>query len=427
MTTAAPVKPVTTTVRGVELVAIGTWNASTGTTRITQAELRAMVDASVNPQYDAPPLKVGHDDDRFQDAAGNPPSTRDGEPAYGWVENLRVSDDGRTLLGDLVGVPQMLADVMDTALRRRSVELVRHDRVGGKTYAAVLTGLALLGVQAPAVKGLADLRALFADQLTQPPEKFSVQIVNDDDTPVVPQTPPPITHGEADTSNKGAQPMATQFKLNSMQRKALGIADDATDAEVSAALKKLGFKLAEEEPPVAVPSPPAAEPPAAPAAPVAATPSPAAEPPAPAPTVVTEPAPAAAEPTPQAVAASAATLGLLVVDQKMYEALSADAAAGRAARDEQDKARRNALVQKAISDGKIAAPAYTAFRAMADTDEDGVITLLAAMPASRTPMAQPIGHAELSADDKTAEAVALDARRKQLADYFGTAAPAAAN
>jgi hypothetical protein len=148
----------TASIRDVELVKVGTWAASTGVTTVTRDDLTAMVTAYADGLVDKPVIKIGHDDD-------NEPNSPlgDGEPAYGWVGNVRLSDDGSTLLGDLVGMPGKLAEVAPTAWRRRSVEIAWGVKTaGGKSYRAVLTGLALLGVQKPAVKGLADVLALYS-------------------------------------------------------------------------------------------------------------------------------------------------------------------------------------------------------------------------------------------------------------------------
>lgn len=137
----------TVNIPGVELVKTGTWQASTGTVTITETDLASMVAESRDPAVDGVPVKLGHVDPRF-----------DGEPALGWVRNLRLSGDGSTLIGDLMEVPASLADIIGSAYPRRSVEidwgLPTSD--GGKR-GAVLTGLALLGVTPPAVKGLGDV------------------------------------------------------------------------------------------------------------------------------------------------------------------------------------------------------------------------------------------------------------------------------
>lgn len=142
----------TTTIPGVELVRAGTWAASTGVTTITLDDLRAMLAAASDVEVDEPAVRIGHVDPRF-----------DGEPALGWVRNLRLDAERGALVGDLEDVPAELAAVIPTAFRRRSVEIAWNYRTpAGKRYRAALTGLALLGVTPPAVKGLADVIARYA-------------------------------------------------------------------------------------------------------------------------------------------------------------------------------------------------------------------------------------------------------------------------
>lgn len=143
------------TIPDVELVASGSWLAAAGDGTLTEDDLDAMVEAAGDPDIDAAALRIGHFDPRF-----------DGEPALGWIENVRKV--GNKLVGDLVGVPAKLAEVIPTAFRRRSVEMLGSADVpvttaAGKSYRRVLSGLALLGVQRPAVKGLGDVLALYAD------------------------------------------------------------------------------------------------------------------------------------------------------------------------------------------------------------------------------------------------------------------------
>lgn len=139
------------TIPGVELVRAGAWAASTGPVTITVDDIADAVRAATDPEVDAAAVKIGHTS-----------KLGDGAPALGWVRNLRASGDGRTLIGDLVDVPAGLAKLMPKAFRRRSAELgfgVRTPR--GRTYRMALGALSLLGVQPPAVKGLADIEALY--------------------------------------------------------------------------------------------------------------------------------------------------------------------------------------------------------------------------------------------------------------------------
>lgn len=145
----------------VELVALGSWNASTGKAVITDDDLRAGVAALDCPGVHNPVLKLGH-----QEPDPDAQKMRwDGTPAVGWVSNLRLSDNGSKILGDYTGVPAWLAKVMPSAYPQRSVEIQRNFRCQvGHTHPFVITAVSLLGVVPPAVgviRSLQDVQALY--------------------------------------------------------------------------------------------------------------------------------------------------------------------------------------------------------------------------------------------------------------------------
>ncbi|MCQ9384441.1 phage protease [Brevibacterium moorei] len=153
-----------TTIPGVPLIRTGTWNASVGGTQpVTAADLKAMADAAADNTLDMPVIKIGHVDQRF------PELGQDGEPAYGQVANVRLSDDGQTLLGDFVNVPEELAAKADSAYPYRSAEfrsnVTLKDAAGEvvRKFKKVLTAVALLGSTPPAVKGLGTVHAALSD------------------------------------------------------------------------------------------------------------------------------------------------------------------------------------------------------------------------------------------------------------------------
>jgi hypothetical protein len=151
----------TKALRNVELAVTGTWAASTGPTTIDRVHLESMLAAATDPEVDAGPLKIGHVDRRFAQGEG------DGEPAFGWAipKSVVPKGDGRfALRGDIVGIPAKLAAAIPTAWRRRSPEIAfGYQTPSGKKYAAAFAGLALLGIAKPAIKGLADVLALYSD------------------------------------------------------------------------------------------------------------------------------------------------------------------------------------------------------------------------------------------------------------------------
>ncbi len=139
--------------RGVELARTGTFELFAGGRRTFTAEDFAdAIAASTDPDLGRPIIKPGHVDDRFD---------RQGEPALGLVENMRV--DGDRLIADYVGVPGWLAATMRTSYPNRSIEgYAGITTPGGKSYRLVVTGVAMLGVTPPAIAGLADLPAAVA-------------------------------------------------------------------------------------------------------------------------------------------------------------------------------------------------------------------------------------------------------------------------
>ncbi|WP_328856363.1 hypothetical protein OG579_13675 [Williamsia herbipolensis] len=155
------------TIRGVEILKTGTWDASTGPWTVTREQLRSAVDAHAAGVIRRPVIKLGHDDPRF-----------DGGPSFGYLDNLRLADGGKTLVADMCSVPAWLAKAIPSHYPDRSVEGMQDlktlypDRkidahadvkdTQGTTWPLVITGVALLGATAPAVTTLESLQQLVA-------------------------------------------------------------------------------------------------------------------------------------------------------------------------------------------------------------------------------------------------------------------------
>jgi hypothetical protein len=146
------------TLPAVPIAQVGVWATSTGVWNCTAEQLAAAVAAQSDPAFRTPILKIGHTDPRFTDGQ----ILGDGEPAIGRMENLRLTDAGQTLVADFVGVPAWLAEIMASAYPSRSVEAMEDvTSPSGTTYALVVTGCALLGVQPPAIESLGDIADLY--------------------------------------------------------------------------------------------------------------------------------------------------------------------------------------------------------------------------------------------------------------------------
>lgn len=143
-----------TTLTDVEIFAVGEWRGSKtvkATSEMLDQILANFQELNSKVSGFGVPLKIGHKDEQ-------------GMPAMGWMSALRKIGD--KLLADFTDVAPEIVD----AIRKRrynsvSVELYPRVSYGGKVFENVLGGVAALGAEWPAVKGLKPLSAsLFEDQ-----------------------------------------------------------------------------------------------------------------------------------------------------------------------------------------------------------------------------------------------------------------------
>lgn len=155
-----PPAPTLATIPGVEIASVGFWDISNATDWHPSAEDLASAVAAVDcPAVRRPVLKFGH--------TGEP---GEGDPAIGLVDELRLTEDGQTLVGDFVGVPSWLADadsegraVIASAYPDRSGEFQRDYICQlGHTHPFVVHAVALLGVMRPGIGTLESLYDLYA-------------------------------------------------------------------------------------------------------------------------------------------------------------------------------------------------------------------------------------------------------------------------
>lgn len=152
----------TVDIPGVEILAVGKWRGSqerkytTETLANIAKSFKALLsDGELNYE---PPLKLGHDERQklIQES---------GLPSIGWVSALKVKGD--KLIADFKGVPKRLAEVIKAGgYKKVSSELYFDYRIGGKAWPAVLKAVSLLGADVPAVKTIADIRAMYDENET---------------------------------------------------------------------------------------------------------------------------------------------------------------------------------------------------------------------------------------------------------------------
>jgi hypothetical protein len=154
------------TVPNVPMISTGIdYPTSTGLLTFTEQHLQDLVTSQDDPAIHPPRTKIGHSDPRFN-ASETPDGVKfDGEPSLGTWQNLRLTDNGQTVVGDIVGVPKWLAAIMSTAYPNRSVEgNFDVETVTGKKWSLSIDAVALLGVVGPGVTTLDDLPQLFTEE-----------------------------------------------------------------------------------------------------------------------------------------------------------------------------------------------------------------------------------------------------------------------
>lgn len=139
---------------GVEIFAAGKWKPSNAKpVEITEQDLDEMVksfDALGQESGFSPALKLGHTETEKYFGDGK------GAPRLGSVS--RIWREGKKILADFANVPEALVDLMrNRRYNQVSVEVFPTYEYEGKTYRNLLSAVALLGAELPAVKGLKDL------------------------------------------------------------------------------------------------------------------------------------------------------------------------------------------------------------------------------------------------------------------------------
>lgn len=130
--------------KNVKLMTPGKWNGRT----FTEQDLKSVADAAKGlSAVLSPPLKMGHNDEQ--------PMT-DGQPRLGNVSNVTYTDGA--LRADFMNLPDVVYDAIKARLYDSlSIELDANVEYKSNNYPYVLTAVALLGADLPAVNTLDDL------------------------------------------------------------------------------------------------------------------------------------------------------------------------------------------------------------------------------------------------------------------------------
>jgi len=130
----------------VECFSVGIWNGD----KYTEEDLHEMAYAFYElKEKIKPPVKLAHD---------NSMHLKDGQPALGWVKDLKKV--GKKLIATVTQVPDIIYKAITSGKYKRvSAEIYWNLKEGGNTFKRVLSAIGLLGTDIPAVTNLADLEA----------------------------------------------------------------------------------------------------------------------------------------------------------------------------------------------------------------------------------------------------------------------------
>lgn len=136
---------------GVEIFSTGVWNGD----EYTEKDLDDMISAFNNTSTRIrPALKLGHNNDQAL-------IQKDGLPAAGFIGKLYRK--GQKLIADFVDIPKKVFDlIQNKAYTRVSSEIYWDIDIGnGEVYSKLLSGVALLGSDIPAVSSLSEILSLY--------------------------------------------------------------------------------------------------------------------------------------------------------------------------------------------------------------------------------------------------------------------------
>lgn len=343
--------------KNVEIARIGQWQLASGPLDVTE---QMLIDAAAFAQREgARPgyLKIGHTDPRF---------TGDGEPSLGWLQNLHVEGAGAdaALVGDIVDMPDWLAEAAPKHWPDRSMEGWTGYEHGGRTYAMVVDGLALLGVTPPGMSSLRSLRDLPQALGVAASARIVAQAPAPPASPALAPQLPTASAGGSNNTEGGSAVAFSDEQITNLRAK-LQLPETADETAILAAVNAVVDESLEE------PTPPT------PAAAPTPTPAPAA------PTATVEPP---AEPATPATAPIAAGSGTMVIDaaawQQREESIKRlEAADAKRRRDERDQ-----VIGQAITAGKFPPVRREHWTRVWDADPEGTRTLIDGLTPNVVPV-----------------------------------------
>ena len=136
----------------VEIFDKGTWNGAKFVSE-DLSEIVVNTNALISSgKIKQPSIKLGHSTNQILKGQ------TDGDPSLGHLENIRLSESGK-IVADFIGVPDILVKAIEKGLYKQ----VSSELTFFKAFGWVVTAVAVLGADIPAVKTLEDLNNFMSD------------------------------------------------------------------------------------------------------------------------------------------------------------------------------------------------------------------------------------------------------------------------
>lgn len=215
----------------VEIFSKGTWVGSMGPMKWTSEDIEEIVmntNALMTQGKLKPKLKFGHSEFQFWEEAQVLEGQDDGDPSIGTAYNFKVSGD--KIICDFRAVP----DIVYNCIKAEMYDSVSAELSYIQNFGWFISAVSLLGADAPAVKGLADLQAFLSQANTENSEfvlKFSQPSFKGEHMPGENNQPKPAAGQASDLTVAHTE---LQTKFSDMQSKL-----QASDSKLEEQAKEL--------------------------------------------------------------------------------------------------------------------------------------------------------------------------------------------
>jgi len=168
-----------------DILSTGTWNSMQGKVTFTKEDLQEIADnisilVENDPEFkNGIPLKIN----LFKNT--NPENTRHGgQPSFGWIKELKVK--GEKLFAKITNIPKLIKEMIENKQYREvSSEIGFNRLVGNERLRKFLKGVALLGVELPAVENLNEFEQFYS--LNTEEDETSLSLTVETNTKTIPE------------------------------------------------------------------------------------------------------------------------------------------------------------------------------------------------------------------------------------------------